>query len=193
MRQTIGRCAIAMTDVRVWKHDYPCPRHKRRTGSEGAATLVSGRMTIRVVDTNDGLGGEWGREAAAPESGHFVGRTRPGEGFLQSAEIGDDVLQIGFRCPGGYHLSVLCPLPPEIPDRIRVDRFLIVLSWLVSLFSWLGVGAFPPPTESLPPTERTRSLRSALESNGPLRSIFLSVERHAIFVTLPPCALPGSR
>ena len=35
----------------------------------------------------------------------------PGRGYLQSAEIGDDVLQIEIRRPGGCHLLVMCPLP----------------------------------------------------------------------------------
>jgi hypothetical protein len=48
---------------------------------------VSRGMTISAVDTTDGSGGEGGREATAPKSGRFIGRTRPGEGI--SAECGD--------------------------------------------------------------------------------------------------------
>jgi hypothetical protein len=56
---------------------------------------------------------------------------------------------------GGCHLSVMCPLPPVIPDRLRADPFLIASFWLVSLISWLMVGASQPPTGFHPPIERT--------------------------------------
>ena len=155
MWETIGRDVIAAFDVCVYGHDYRCPRYKRRPEFQVKWTFVSTGMTIGAVDTNDGPSGGRRREATAPKSGRFFGRTRPGEGI--SAECGDRrrCSADEIRCPGGCHLSVMCPLPPVIPDRLRADLFLIARSWLVPLVSWLMVGASHPPTGFLPPTERT--------------------------------------
>jgi alanine racemase len=80
----------------------------------------------------------------------------------------------------------MCPLPPGVPNPIRADRFLVSLSWLVSLVSWLMVGAFHPPTGFFPPTERTGPPRSALESNGPLPRDRMRSREASTFVTLLP-------
>jgi len=87
---------------------------------------------------------------------------------------------------GGCHLSVMCPLPPVIPDRLRADPFLIARSWLVSLFSWLMAGASHPPTGFLPPPERTGLSWSALESNGPVPPDNVRSREAPTFVTLLP-------
>jgi alanine racemase len=59
-------------------------------------------------------------------------------------------------------------------------------SWLVSLFSWLVVGASHPPTGFLPRTERTDSIGTDLESNGPSSRDGARSREAPIFVTLPP-------